>query len=187
MVVDPSGAELARRDDLTVVAPGGDDDDIGRRSAVTGEIVADLGGLVVCRTGERDLGVPGSPDGQVRDASPGEHAAYEAGDGSLVVATCRAHVRTREGSPVAALEDELAALGLTIDHVPTYAPHTAWVSGGPGVAVRNLDELRSLPTVVSVEPELVRARATRAVPPTPRGRAPLGRRPPTAPGRGSSR
>lgn len=115
-------------------------------------------------------------------------AAYESADGSFVVATSRAYLRTEPPTSVETLAEDLARLGLRVDHVPSYAPHTGYVRGDAGAAARHLDELRVLPGVRSVEVELLRARQLRDASPADPSAPPAGRgvprRPPMAPSRG---
>jgi hypothetical protein len=98
------------------------------------------------------------------------------------------YVRTGPSGTVAALADDLSHLGLRIEHVPSYAPHTGYVGGGAGLAASRLDELRALPGVESAEVELLRTREPRGASPGPPSAPPSGRPvprpPPMTPRRG---
>jgi hypothetical protein len=68
-------------------------------------------------------------------------------------------VRFRKGVDPRKKADDLAQTGFRVREIPGYAPNAAWVeavSGRAGEALRDLDKLRALTGVVSVEPQLIR-------------------------------
>jgi|tagenome__1003787_1003787.scaffolds.fasta_scaffold19856657_1 hypothetical protein len=90
---------------------------------------------------------------------------YRAGPGGpIAVPTGRVFVRFQEGTDAASRAGELAAAGFSIESVPSYAPHAAWVRPGSesvADALVDLDRLRALPGVENVEPQLVSEAARR--------------------------
>ncbi|MGI5122403.1 hypothetical protein ACQEU5_23095 [Marinactinospora thermotolerans] len=98
---------------------------------------------------------PGSRVGPVYRRTPG---------GEVVVPTGRLHVRFAEGERAEEQRAELAGIGVVIDRVPAYAPHTAWVRGARGdiaESLRLVERLAALDGVRNVEPEMLGERAWR--------------------------
>jgi hypothetical protein len=90
---------------------------------------------------------------------------YRAGPhGPIAAPTGRVFLRFREGTDVERKRDEIEAAGFTLESVPGYAPHAAWLrptSGRVADALVDLDRLRRLPDVEHVEPQLVTEAARR--------------------------
>jgi hypothetical protein len=78
------------------------------------------------------------------------------GTGAAAIPTGRVFVRFAEGTEAGAHADALATAGFTLESVPAYAPHAAWVrpaSGRLADALTSFDRLRALPGVENVEPQ----------------------------------
>ncbi|MDX1434268.1 MAG: hypothetical protein R3286_17640 [Gammaproteobacteria bacterium] len=92
---------------------------------------------------------------------------YTAGERSPpAIASGRLFLRLASGAQARALGSRLAALGLDVVEVPAWAPECAWLAPRSGIAAHalgRLDEVRALPGVVRVEPELLR-QMTRKLP-----------------------
>ena len=87
----------------------------------------------------------------------------EGGDVWAVPTGC-VFVRFEKSESVVARADELAKLGFSIEKVPSYAPHAAWIrprSEAIGDALLALARLRELPRIRAVEPELLSPRVWR--------------------------
>jgi hypothetical protein len=86
------------------------------------------------------------------------------GGGAIAVPTGRVFVRFAEGDAASAHEQELADAGFAIDQVPSYARHAAWVRPADGevaTGLSRLEDLRGIPGVERVEPQLLRESARR--------------------------
>jgi hypothetical protein len=84
--------------------------------------------------------------------------------GSPAVPTGRVFVRLQEGRSASERQRDFAQAGYAVEHIPAWAPHTAWLSaaaGGIVTALNGIDCLRSLAGVEHVEPQLLRPRAAR--------------------------
>lgn len=89
---------------------------------------------------------------------------YRAGGGRMVVPTGRVLVRFRDGVLAEDRRREIAAAGYGVDQVLPYAPHAAWVRrthGDIAAAIEQSNELRQLPDVEHVEPEMLSPSAAR--------------------------
>ena len=78
------------------------------------------------------------------------------GTGAPATPTGRVFVRFADGTDARAKADALAAAGFTLESVPAYAPHAAWVrpaSGELADALTGFERLRELPGVENVEPQ----------------------------------
>jgi hypothetical protein len=78
------------------------------------------------------------------------------GTGAAAIPTGRVFVRFAEGTDARARADALAAAGFTLEAVPAYARHAAWVrpaSGRLADALTGFESLRALPGVENVEPQ----------------------------------
>lgn len=104
-----------------------------------------------------------SGDDAPREGEPptGAYPVYrKADDGALVIASGRCFVRMAEGRRVAELAEPLRAAGYEIEKVPSWAPHTAWLTASsPAAGLRGLTRLTDLAGLEHVEPELLRLRA----------------------------
>lgn len=84
---------------------------------------------------------------------------YSAGPaGPLAVPTGRVFVRLAEGVRPEQRRAQFEAAGFHIDQTLPYAPNAVWLrpaSGGVAQALPGLTELRKLPDVVHVEPQLL--------------------------------
>ncbi len=67
------------------------------------------------------------------------------------IATGRIFVRFAEGTDAAAQAPALQAAGFTLEAVPSYAPHAAWVLPTTGT----IEDLRLLPGVEHAEQQVV--------------------------------
>lgn len=77
------------------------------------------------------------------------------------VVTQRIFVRLEEDTPFDKVRGPVEALGFRIDDIPVHAPHCAWLepeSGSVGDSLSKLEQLRALPRVVNVEPQVLRPR-----------------------------
>jgi hypothetical protein len=72
-------------------------------------------------------------------------------------ATGRIFVRFTEGTDAAEREPALRVAGFTLESVPSYAPHAAWVRPTTGT----IEDLRLLPDVEHAEPQYVSEAARR--------------------------
>ena len=80
------------------------------------------------------------------------------------VATERVFLRLDEQSSPRNLKTRLEKLGFVLAEIPSYAPHCAWLepaSGRVDEALSKLGELRALPHVAHVDPQLLRPRRAR--------------------------
>ena len=78
------------------------------------------------------------------------------GTGAAAVPTGRVFVRFVEGTDPRAQADALARAGFTLEAVPGYAAHAAWVrpaSGRLADALTGFERLRDLPGVENAEPQ----------------------------------
>jgi hypothetical protein len=86
-------------------------------------------------------------------------AVYRSPSGELVAPTGGLFVRLAEGARADERRAELAALGLAIVKVPSYAPHSAYVrakSGDIAEALGLVGKVAALPAVAGVEVEMHR-------------------------------
>ncbi|MEM8981438.1 MAG: hypothetical protein AAGC71_00335 [Pseudomonadota bacterium] len=78
------------------------------------------------------------------------------------VATGRLFVRTVDGGPIDKVRRALAELGLTVEQINDWAPHSGWVrptAGAAGVAIALRIAAGGAPGLdIHVEPELLRTR-----------------------------
>lgn len=87
---------------------------------------------------------------------------YESPNGRLVYPTGKVWVRFAEGTDARDRAADLAAAGFTIDSIPGYAPHGAFVTAGNAAAALNgLEKLRALDGVEHVEPQVVQEASRR--------------------------
>ena len=97
---------------------------------------------------------PGSPEGRL--------PVYESENGRLVFPTGKVWVRFAKGTDARDRAADLATAGYTIDSVPGYAPHGAFVVGeDAAAALTGLERLRALAGVEHVEPQVVQHAARR--------------------------
>ena len=96
----------------------------------------------------------GSPEGRL--------PVYESPNGRLVYPTGKVWVRFAEGTDARERAADLAAAGFTIDSIPGYAPHGAFVvAGDAAAALKGLEKLRALDGVEHVEPQVVQEASRR--------------------------
>jgi hypothetical protein len=96
----------------------------------------------------------GSPEGRL--------PVYESENGRLVFPTGKVWVRFARETDVRDRAADLAAAGYSIENVPGYAPHGAFVVGEDAAAALNgLERLRALEGVEHVEPQVVQQAARR--------------------------
>lgn len=84
--------------------------------------------------------------------------------GPLVVPTGQLFIRFTPDVKAEERRNMLDERGYTIVQIPGYAPHTAWIQATDGdiaTSLVNLEQLRSLPGVVSIEPQLLGRRKNR--------------------------
>lgn len=82
--------------------------------------------------------------------------------GALAVPTGLVFLRFAEGESAAAHASEIQAAGYTVDQIPVYAPHTAWVrSQSIATSLAGISRLETLPKVENVEPQMLMQRAQR--------------------------
>lgn len=90
---------------------------------------------------------------------------YQLGSGGTVaVPTGRVFLRFRAGVEAATRRPEIEAAGYRLEEVPSYASHAAWLlpkKGDIAGALAGIDELKKLPDVEAVEPEMLRQSARR--------------------------
>lgn len=90
---------------------------------------------------------------------------YASGDGgSLAVPTGRVFVTFAKGHRADEKRRDFEALGFTIEQVPAYAPHAAWLApreGGVAEALVGLAKLHAIAGVEHVEPQMLMERALR--------------------------
>lgn len=85
--------------------------------------------------------------------------------GPLAVPTGRIFIRC---SPDLRLEDrraDLATGGYDLTEIPSYAPHTGWVQSSTGdmaSSLKNFEQLKTIPGIVHVEPQLLMPRTPRS-------------------------
>ena len=97
---------------------------------------------------------PGSPAGRL--------PVYESEHGRLVYPTGRVWVRFAKGIDARDRADDLAAAGFTIESIPGYAPHGAFVTAADAAsALVHFGKLRMLEGVEHVEPQVVQAASRR--------------------------
>jgi hypothetical protein len=80
----------------------------------------------------------------------------------LAVVTGRIFLRLDEGREAAGATERVASMGLRVAEILPYAPNAAWLepaSGKVADGLARLDELRALPGVAHVEPQILRPRA----------------------------
>ena len=112
----------------------------------------------------REDGVALQPPSAAESAPGTVGPVYRRSGGSLAVPTGRAFVRFTDGEAAQAHAGSLGAAGWTIEEVPGYAPHAAWVRparGGVVAALTELEGLRALPGVEHAEAQLLDERAPR--------------------------
>jgi hypothetical protein len=111
----------------------------------------------------------GTPDADAAGAGK-VGPVYQAGRrGRLAVPTGRVLVRFRDGVLAEGRRAEIAAAGYHVDQVLPYAPQAAWVrrtQGDIATAIEHANELRQLPDVEHVEPEMLSPRVAREAPRT---------------------
>jgi len=84
--------------------------------------------------------------------------------GPLAVPTGRIFIRFTPGVKAEDRRLDLEKRGYTITHIPSYAPHTAWVqatNGDIATSLLNIEQLKGLPSIVNVEPQLLMHRKSR--------------------------
>jgi len=89
---------------------------------------------------------------------------YRQQGGGLAVPTGRVLVRFKPGDDPRAHATELRTAGFKLDEVLPYAPQAVWLSphnDEPTAALSGIDELRSLPGVEHVEPQVLTESASR--------------------------
>lgn len=95
-------------------------------------------------SGEEIAAQPGSP-------------VYESPEGALVYPTGKVWVRFAKGTEARERAADLAAAGFTIENVPGYAPHGAFVVAEDAAAALNgMEKLRAIEGVEHVEPQVLR-------------------------------
>jgi hypothetical protein len=82
---------------------------------------------------------------------------YESPDGALVYPTGKVWVRFAKGTDARARAADLEAAGFTLESVPGYAPHGAFVTAEDvASALNGMEKLRALDGVEHVEPQVLR-------------------------------
>jgi hypothetical protein len=84
--------------------------------------------------------------------------------GPIAVPTGRLFVRFAEGVDAENRAPALSGVGLRVEQLVEWAPHTAWCVAADGNvehALARLSDARKLPDVVNAEPELLRPRVFR--------------------------
>jgi hypothetical protein len=131
-----------------------------RRSAPAADAVMLLeGGRIAVVRGDVARATPGVESGAARIGP-----VYLSADGVRVVPTDLVFVRFAEGTAAEARRADLERAGFEIVDVPGYAPHAAWVrarDGGIAASLEGLGDLRALPGVQHVEPQLLMERVAR--------------------------
>ncbi len=88
-------------------------------------------------------------------------------DSTPAVVTKRIFLRLEVDTPIDTVRGDIEALDFSIDDVPPYAPHCAWLepkSGRVVDALSKLSRLRALPRAAHVEPQLLRPRGWKSRP-----------------------
>jgi hypothetical protein len=133
--------------------------------ALEGEPPGKLGTAVRARLPVEDVAIVNGAPSEILSETAHVLPVYRSAPGAApAVATGRLFVRLAEGSAAADERERFEGLGLAIVDVPSYAPHCAWVaaaSGRASDALVKLDEVRALPGVEHVEPQLLQARSFR--------------------------
>jgi hypothetical protein len=94
-------------------------------------------------------------------AQPGS-PVYESPDGALVYPTGKVWIRFAKGTDAHDRAADLAAAGFTIESVPGYAPHGAFVvAGDAATALNGMEQLRAMEGVEHVEPQVLREASRR--------------------------
>lgn len=106
------------------------------------------------------------PDRTAEDADGHDTLPIYRADGATHDSIATGILFVQFGSEVKpdARRDALEAAGFEIVRTPGYAPHAAFVRGrgqSAGESLHQIERLRALPGVESVEPELLRKRALR--------------------------
>ncbi len=131
--------------------------------AIEGEPPGELRAEVRARLPGEDVAIMNGAPNETLSETAHVLPVYRSAPGAApAVATGRLFVRLAEGSAAADERGRFGGLGLAIVDVPSYAPHCAWVaasSGRASDALVKLDELRALPSVEHVEPQLLQARS----------------------------
>jgi hypothetical protein len=97
---------------------------------------------------------PGTPEGRL--------PVYESENGRLVYPTGRVWVRFARGIDPRDRAADLAEAGFTIETIPGYAPHGAYVIAGDAAsALSGLERLRAVDGVEHVEPQVVQEASRR--------------------------
>ncbi len=84
--------------------------------------------------------------------------------GPLAVPTGQIFIRFTPDVKTEGRRDNLTDHGYTIVRIPSYAPHTAWVQATTGdiaTSLLNIEQLKGLPGIVNVEPQLLMHRKSR--------------------------
>lgn len=106
--------------------------------------------------------VQGKPTGEVQ---PSLGAVYTLGtDGPLAVPTGRVFIRFKEGDNAATHQGDIEKAGYTIEEIPVYAPHAAWLqtkNGDKALALQSISKLRALEDVEHVEPQVLMQQVSR--------------------------
>jgi hypothetical protein len=94
-------------------------------------------------------------------AQPGS-PVYESPDGALVYPTGKVWVRFAKGTDPRDRNADLAAAGFTLESVPGYAPHGAFVRAADAASALNgMEKLRAIEGVEHVEPQVLRQASRR--------------------------
>jgi hypothetical protein len=104
----------------------------------------------------KQAGLPKTVPGTAYELDEGAGVYRRGGTGAAAVPTGRVFVRFAEGTDARAQADALARAGFTLESVPGYAPHAAWVrpaSGRLADALTGFERLRELPGVQNAEPQ----------------------------------
>ena len=87
---------------------------------------------------------------------------YESENGRLVYPTGKVWVRFAKGTDVRNRTSELAGAGFTIESIPKYALHGAFVvANDPAAALNGMERLRAIDGVEHVEAQVLREAARR--------------------------
>ena len=84
--------------------------------------------------------------------------------GSLAVPTGLVFLRFKEGVAATSKQADIQAAGYTIDNIPPYAPHTAWVrsqSNNIADSLSGVDRLEQISDLENIEPQMLMQRALR--------------------------
>ncbi|MBT6155588.1 MAG: hypothetical protein HOL01_06630 [Planctomycetaceae bacterium] len=142
----PQPTHYTLADDYYVVLGAGAD-----QADLNVEFHIEDGDLTVCRKrhGETSLAAPATAAGPVYRL--GEH-------GPLAVPTGKVFVRFTEQTKLEDRQEDIERTGFMVNQILSYAPHAGWIEPKSGKivdAINRFEELKYIPGVAAVEPQML--------------------------------